>query len=190
VNELKMILDRMGIDVWEVVRAAATKPFGFMPFFPGPVWGTLHSTGPVLSLLKAAEHGVWARFIELAGEINSRMPRYVIEKVALALNGDRRRSTAPAVGAGAGLQGQCRRRPRVAFLRDPRASPGSWSADRLLRPVVPQTHRTRKHDLGLRSVPCDAATFSQYDALVVSTATTSSQAELYREHGWWWTLEI
>src|SRR6266850_6225428 len=87
VNELKMILDRMDIDVWEVVRAAATKPFGFMPFFPGPgLGGHCIPLDPFYLSWKAAEHGEWARFIELAGEINTSMPRFVVQKTVDALN--------------------------------------------------------------------------------------------------------
>src|SRR6266436_5388771 len=183
VNELKMILDRMGIDVWEVVRAAATKPFGFMPFFPGPgLGGHCIPLDPFYLSWKAAEHGVWARFIELAGEINSRMPRYVIEKVALALNGDRKAINGSRVLV-LGLAYK-------ANVDDDRESPSYEILELLLEagaqidycdPWFPKTHRTRKHDLGLRSVPCDAATFSQYDALVVSTAhDVFRKAELYR----------
>ncbi len=89
VNELKMIFDRMGIDVWEVIEAAETKPFGFMPFYPGPgLGGHCIPLDPFYLSWKAAEHGEWARFIELAGEINTRMPRWVRAKVAEALNDD------------------------------------------------------------------------------------------------------
>ncbi len=183
VNELKMILDRMGIDVWEVVRAAATKPFGFMPFFPGPgLGGHCIPLDPFYLSWKAAEHGVWARFIELAGEINSRMPRYVIEKLAQALNGDRKAINGSRVLV-LGLAYK-------ANVDDDRESPSYEILELLLEagaqidycdPWFPKTHRTRKHDLGLRSVPCDAATFSQYDALVVSTAhDVFRKAELYR----------
>ncbi len=89
VNELKTILDRMNIDVWEVIEAAKTKPFGFMPFYPGPgLGGHCIPLDPFYLSWKAAEHGEWARFIELAGEVNTRMPRYVVNKVMHALNED------------------------------------------------------------------------------------------------------
>ena len=89
VNELKVIFDHMGIDVWEVIRAASTKPFGYMPFHPGPgLGGHCIPLDPFYLAWKAAEHGEWARFIELAGEINARMPRYVVEKIAEGLNED------------------------------------------------------------------------------------------------------
>src|SRR5512142_2148216 len=89
VNELKVIFDRMDIDVWEVIEAAKTKPFGFMPFYPGPgLGGHCIPLDPFYLSWKAAEYGHWARFIELAGEINTRMPSYVVAKTAEALNSD------------------------------------------------------------------------------------------------------
>ncbi|MBN1441322.1 MAG: nucleotide sugar dehydrogenase [Planctomycetes bacterium] len=87
VNELKMLLDRMGIDVWEVIDAAATKPFGFQPFYPGPgLGGHCIPIDPFYLTWKAREYDLSTRFIELAGEINTSMPNYVVQKVAEALN--------------------------------------------------------------------------------------------------------
>src|SRR3954454_10391734 len=81
VNELKVVYAAMGIDVWEVIEAAKTKPFGFMPFYPGPgLGGHCIPLDPFYLTWKAAEYGTWARFIELAGEINTSMPRYVIDR--------------------------------------------------------------------------------------------------------------
>src|SRR5437016_7387104 len=89
VNELKKVYASMGIDIWEVIAAAKTKPFGFMPFYPGPgLGGHCIPLDPFYLSWKAAEHGEWARFIELAGEINTRMPRYVVDKVTSALNAE------------------------------------------------------------------------------------------------------
>ncbi|MFK7883218.1 MAG: nucleotide sugar dehydrogenase [Phycisphaerales bacterium] len=89
VNELKMVFDAMDIDVWEVIQAASTKPFGFMPFFPGPgLGGHCIPIDPFYLTWKAREHGRVTRFIELAGEINRGMPEWVIEKTAEALNDD------------------------------------------------------------------------------------------------------
>ncbi|MCA9302863.1 MAG: nucleotide sugar dehydrogenase [Phycisphaerales bacterium] len=89
VNELKVVFDSMGIDVWEVVAAASTKPFGFMPFYPGPgLGGHCIPIDPFYLTWKAREHGHVTRFIELAGEINRGMPEYVVSKVAEALNDD------------------------------------------------------------------------------------------------------
>ncbi len=89
VNELKMTFDRMGIDIWEVIEAAKTKPFGFKPFYPGPgLGGHCIPLDPFYLSWKAAEYGIWTRFIELAGEINTHMPHYVVEKTVKALNED------------------------------------------------------------------------------------------------------
>jgi UDP-N-acetyl-D-glucosamine dehydrogenase len=87
VNELKVIYDAMGIDVWEVIEAARTKPFGFTPFYPGPgLGGHCIPIDPFYLSWKAREHNISTRFIELAGEINTQMPHYVVEKLARALD--------------------------------------------------------------------------------------------------------
>ncbi len=87
VNELKIVFTEMGIDVWEVVNAARTKPFGFMPFYPGPgLGGHCIPIDPFYLTWKAKEYGIATRFIELAGEINTEMPNYVVERTMLALN--------------------------------------------------------------------------------------------------------
>ena len=87
VNEMKMLFDRMGIDVWEVIRASATKPFGFMPFYPGPgLGGHCIPIDPFYLTWKAREYDFSTRFIELAGEINTQMPYYVVQKTIEALN--------------------------------------------------------------------------------------------------------
>ncbi len=172
VNELKTLFDRMDIDVWEVIEAAKTKPFGFMPFYPGPgLGGHCIPLDPFYLSWKAAEHGEWARFIELAGEINTRMPRYVVNKTMLALNEDGK----ALKGARVLVLGLAYK----ANVDDDRESP-SYEILELLKelgarvdycdPYFPATHKTRKHDLGLRSVPCTGEAFAAYDALVVSTA--------------------
>ena len=87
VNELKVVYSAMGIDVWEVINAAKTKPFGFMPFYPGPgLGGHCIPIDPFYLTWKAREYGQHTRFIELAGEINTSMPEYVVHRVADALN--------------------------------------------------------------------------------------------------------
>ena len=87
VNELKVVYDAMGIDVWEVLDAASTKPFGFMRFSPGPGWGGhCIPLDPFYLAWKAREYGLSTKFIELAGEVNVEMPHYVVEKLQLALN--------------------------------------------------------------------------------------------------------
>jgi UDP-N-acetyl-D-glucosamine dehydrogenase len=91
VNELKLIYSAMDVDIWEVVRAAATKPFGFMPFYPGPgLGGHCIPIDPFYLTWKAAEYGMKTRLIELAGEINTAMPQYVVSRIATALNDARK----------------------------------------------------------------------------------------------------
>jgi UDP-N-acetyl-D-glucosamine dehydrogenase len=172
VNELKMIFDRMGIDVWEVIEAAKTKPFGYMPFYPGPgLGGHCIPLDPFYLSWKAAEHGEWARFIELAGEINTRMPRYVVDKVMRALNED-----------GKALNGSRVLVLGLAYkanIDDDRESP-SYEILELLQesgatvaycdPHFPKARKGRKHHLELASVPCTREAFADSDAIVISTA--------------------
>jgi len=95
VNEMKVVFDRMGIDIWQVIEAAKTKPFGFMPFYPGPgLGGHCIPLDPFYLTWKAAEHGMWARFIELAGEVNTSMPRYVVDRTVEASSISRGRASA------------------------------------------------------------------------------------------------
>jgi UDP-N-acetyl-D-glucosamine dehydrogenase len=171
VNELKVVFDRMGIDVWEVIEAAKTKPFGFMPFYPGPgLGGHCIPLDPFYLTWKAAEHGMWARFIELAGEINTSMPRYVVDKTAEAIN----RSGRSIFGARVLVLGLSYK----PDIDDDRESP-SFELIELLQergaevaycdPYIPQARSGRKHDLRLSSVACSAEEFAKYDAVVVST---------------------
>jgi UDP-N-acetyl-D-glucosamine dehydrogenase len=184
VNELKMIFDRMGIDVWEVIRAAETKPFGFMPFFPGPgLGGHCIPLDPFYLAWKAAEHGEWARFIELAGEINTRMPRYVVDKLAEALNADGK----PLKGSRVLVLGLAYK----ANIDDDRESP-SYEILELLQsrgaaadycdPFFPAARKGRRHHLTLASVPCNPERFAAYDAVLIATAHDAfKDLELYRE---------
>jgi UDP-N-acetyl-D-glucosamine dehydrogenase len=172
VNEMKIVLDRMGIDVWEVIEAAKTKPFGFMPFYPGPgLGGHCIPLDPFYLSWKAAEHGVWARFIELAGEINTSMPRYVVQKTADALNAQGK-SIKGAKICVLGLSYK-------ADIDDDRESP-SFEIIELLHergadvaycdPYIPVARKGRKHDIGLASVACSAESFAAFDALLIATA--------------------
>jgi UDP-N-acetyl-D-glucosamine dehydrogenase len=171
VNELKVVFDRMDIDVWQVIEAAKTKPFGFMPFYPGPgLGGHCIPLDPFYLTWKAAEYGTWARFIELAGEVNASMPRYVIEKVVEAVNADGK----SIVGATVLILGLSYK----PDIDDDRESP-SFELIEMLKerganvsycdPYVPIARRGRKHDLGLASVPCTPEEFARYDAVLVST---------------------
>jgi UDP-N-acetyl-D-glucosamine dehydrogenase len=171
-NEMKIVLDRMGINVWEVIEAASSKPFGFMPFYPGPgLGGHCIPLDPFYLTWKAAEHGVWARFIELAGEINTGMPHYVVDKTVKALNA----ASLSVKGARVLVLGLSYK----ADIDDDRESP-SFEIIELLRglgadvaycdPFIPVARKGRAHDIGIRSVPVSAEEFGRYDALVVSTA--------------------
>ncbi len=184
VNELKTVFARMGIDVWEVIEAAKTKPFGFMAFYPGPgLGGHCIPLDPFYMAWKAAETGTWARFIELAGEINSSMPRYVAQRTAEAIN----------------AQGKSVKGARILVLGlsykpeidDDRESP-SFEILELFRemgaeiaycdPHIPAARKGRRHRLDLKSVPCSAEEFGKYDALVISTAHSQFlDPELYRK---------
>lgn len=184
VNELKVVFDRMGIDVWEVIEAAKTKPFGYMPFYPGPgLGGHCIPLDPFYLSWKAAEYGVWARFIELAGEVNTSMPRYVVDKTAEALN----ESAKSLRGARVLVLGLAYK----ANIDDDRESP-TFEILELLRergadiaycdPYFPVARRGRKHDLALTSVPCRADEFAKYDAVVISTAHDAFKDQaLYRD---------
>jgi UDP-N-acetyl-D-glucosamine dehydrogenase len=172
VNELKMTFDRMGIDIWEVIEAAKTKPFGFTPFYPGPgLGGHCIPLDPFYLSWKASEYGMWARFIELAGEINTSMPRYVVQKVAAGLNAHRKSVRGSRVLV-LGLSYK-------ENIDDDRESP-SYEIIELLRkggaevaycdPHFPVVKQVRKHDIGMRSVECSAEALGRYDAVVVATA--------------------
>jgi UDP-N-acetyl-D-glucosamine dehydrogenase len=171
VNELKMTFDRMGIDVWEVIEAAKTKPFGFTPFYPGPgLGGHCIPLDPFYLSWKAAEFGMWTRFIELAGEINTHMPQYVVDKTVRALNEDGR-SIKGAKVLVLGLSYK-------PDIDDDRESP-SYEIIELLQhagasvaycdPYFPNARPGRKHKLEMSSIPCTAEAFGGYDAVVLST---------------------
>jgi UDP-N-acetyl-D-glucosamine dehydrogenase len=172
VNELKVVFERMGIDVWEVIAAASTKPFGFMPFYPGPgLGGHCIPLDPFYLAWKAAEHGVWARFIELAGEINTAMPAHVVQRTVEAIN----RQGRSVVGQRVLVLGLSYK-PNID---DDRESP-SYELMRLLAergatvaycdPHIAATKPARKHDFKLASVPCTAEEIGAHDAVIVATA--------------------
>jgi UDP-N-acetyl-D-glucosamine dehydrogenase len=173
VNELKMVYDRMGIDVWEVLDAAETKPFGFMRFNPGPGWGGhCIPVDPFYLSWKAREYGVSARFIELAGEINVAMPRWVVGKLQAALN-ERGRAVK---GAKVLLLGLAYKKD----VADPRESPAFEIMDLLLGlgadvsyhdPHVPEAPPMRTWpDLPpMRSTELSEEVLRTVDAVVVVT---------------------
>jgi UDP-N-acetyl-D-glucosamine dehydrogenase len=171
VNEMKVILDRMGINVWEVIQAASTKPFGFMPFTPGPgLGGHCIPIDPFYLTWRAREFGLTSRFIELAGEINTSMPEYVVNKTIEGLNGEGKALR----GAKLLLVGLAYK-PNVDDLRE------SPSLNLIKRyedlgaavdyhdPYTPTIPTTRKYGslAGRKSVPFE--NFDAYDAVVIST---------------------
>jgi UDP-N-acetyl-D-glucosamine dehydrogenase len=173
VNELKVIYERMGIDVWEVLDAAETKPFGFMRFNPGPGWGGhCIPIDPFYLTWKAREFGAYTRFIELAGEINTRMPEHVVDRVAAALN----ELGKPLKGSRVLILGLSYK-PDIS---DDRESPSYRLMDLLDErgaevayhdPHVPVIQPSREHGhwAGLASVPWDRETIESHDAIVIST---------------------
>lgn len=174
VNELKVIYDAMGIDIWEVIEAAKTKPFGYMPFYPGPgLGGHCIPIDPFYLTWKAREHGVATRFIELAGEINVAMPRYVVNRLAEALD----------TRFGKGLNGAKILLIGVAYKKnvaDERESPAYTIMDMLkdrnadlsfYDPHVAVVPNKREHPrfTGMRSVELSPATIAAADAVLIVT---------------------
>ena len=171
VNEMKVILDKMGIDVWEVIDAAATKPFGFQAFYPGPgLGGHCIPIDPFYLTWKAREVGQPTRFIELAGHVNREMPEYVVQRTQLALN-DRGLSVKDAQVLVLGLA----YKPDVDDVRE---SPSFELIERLAAlgarvdyhdPHIPATHKMRQHDLKMRSVDLSPEKVGGYDCVLIAT---------------------
>lgn len=171
VNEMKVVADRMGIDIHEVIRAAATKPFGFVPYYPGPgLGGHCIPIDPFYLTWKAREYGVSTRFIELAGEVNSAMPDYVVSKLTAALN-ERRKAVK---GSRVLVLG-------IAYKKnvdDMRESPSVMIMEKLRDlgaevaysdPHIPVFPRMREHHFDLRSVALDPDVVGSYDAVLLAT---------------------
>ncbi|MBP8606490.1 MAG: nucleotide sugar dehydrogenase, partial [Phycisphaerae bacterium] len=171
VNELKMLFDRMGIDVWEVIRAASTKPFGYHPFYPGPgLGGHCIPIDPFYLTWKARQYGMPTRFIELAGEINTDMPHYVVHRVMEALN-TRKKSLNGSKVLVLGLAykpdiDDVRESPSLELIELLKA--GGAKVD-YNDPYIPQTHKMREYDLKMKSVPLTAARLKSYDCILIST---------------------
>jgi len=171
VNEMKMIADKMGIDIWEVINAAATKPFGYTPFYPGPgLGGHCIPIDPFYLTWKAREFSIHTRFIELAGEINTAMPRWVIEKTVESLN----------------LRGKPIKNSRIIVLGlsykknidDIRESP-SVELLEILRekeadfgyfdPYFPSFPKMREHSFDLKATSFTANNIAETDCIIIST---------------------
>ena len=184
VNELKLLAMRMGIDIWEVIDAAASKPFGFMPFYPGPgLGGHCIPVDPYYLSWKAREYDFAARFIELAGEVNTAMPYHVVDSVASALN-DRQKS----------IKGSRILVLGVAYKKDVddmRESPSLKIIELLTArgakidysdPYFPEIRRLRHYNfMGMKSVPLDAKMLAGYDCALIATDHTSFDYQMIVE---------
>lgn len=175
VNELKLLCLRMGIDIWEVIEAAKTKPFGFTPFYPGPgLGGHCIPIDPFYLTWKAREYDFPTRFIELAGEINTAMPEHVVASLANALN----------------VRKLCLQDSRILVLGvsykkdidDLRESPSLRIMELLLQrgarvdyhdPYFPRLPKTRRYDFGLSAVEPTAQALANYDAVLIATDHSS-----------------
>ena len=176
VNELKLLCLRMGVDVWEVIDAANTKPFGFMPFYPGPgLGGHCIPVDPFYLSWKAREYDFSTRFIELAGEVNTAMPYHVVDSIAEALNTQKK-----------SLRGSRLLILGVAYKKDVddlRESPTLKIMEILQKrgaefdyndPYFARLHKMRHYDYSnMESVPLNASTLPKYDAVVIATDHSS-----------------
>jgi UDP-N-acetyl-D-glucosamine dehydrogenase len=187
VNELKVIFDAMGIDVWEVIEAAKTKPFGFMPFYPGPgLGGHCIPIDPFYLTWKAREFGINTRFIELAGEINTLMPRYVVNRLAEALSAHAGRALRKAKILMLGLAYK-------KNVDDMRESPSLTLIGMLEEagalvdyhdPFIPRIKPSREHGhlTDRRSVPLNAKRIAAADAVLIVTDHDNVDYRLIGKH--------
>lgn len=184
VNEMKIIADRMGIDIYEVIHAAATKPFGYTAYFPGPgLGGHCIPIDPFYLTWKARQYGLHTRFIELAGEINSDMPHWVINKVTGALN-DRGRSVKGSKILVLGITykkdvDDMRESPSVRLMEILREKGAEVSYS---DPHVPVFPRMREHHFDLESVPLTRDSIASYDLLLLATNHSAFNYELIQRY--------
>ncbi|WP_300063203.1 nucleotide sugar dehydrogenase [uncultured Roseobacter sp.] len=184
VNEMKVVADAMGLDIFEVIDAAATKPFGFTPYYPGPgIGGHCIPIDPFYLTWKAREYGLHTRFIELAGEINNKMPQYVVDKTIRALN-----------QTGKSLKDARVLALGIAYKRDVddmRESPSvfvmeilrDWGAQvSYCDPNVPVFPVMREHKFDLKSEPLTSDVLASQDAVILLTDHTDFDYDLIAEH--------
>ena len=184
VNELKTVTDAMDLDIFEIVDAAKTKPFGFTAYYPGPgIGGHCIPIDPFYLTWKAREYGLHTKFIELAGEVNAAMPQYVVDKTVRALN-----------EAGKSLKGAKVLALGIAYKRDVddmRESPSvfvmerlrDWGADvHYSDPNVPVFPEMREHSFDLSSVDLTPETLAGFDAVILLTDHTDFDYDLIRKH--------
>ncbi|MCL6264077.1 nucleotide sugar dehydrogenase [Craterilacuibacter sp. RT1T] len=184
VNEMKIVADKMGIDIHEVIRAAATKPFGFVPYYPGPgLGGHCIPIDPFYLTWKAREYGVNTRFIELAGEVNSGMPDWVVAKVASALN-----SRKKAINGSRVLVLGIAYKKNVDDMRE---SPSVFLMEKLRDlgaeisysdPHVPVFPKMREHHFDLASVTLSPEVIAAYDCILLATDHDRFDYAMLKEH--------
>jgi UDP-N-acetyl-D-glucosamine dehydrogenase len=171
INELKMLFDRMGIDVWEVIAAASTKPFGFQPFYPGPgLGGHCIPIDPFYLTWKARQYAMTTRFIELAGEINTSMPEYVITRLSEALN-TRRKAINGSKILVLGLAykkdiDDLRESPSIELIEMLKARGAKVDYN---DPFIPRTPKQREHNLGMTSKDLTERMLKSYDCVLIAT---------------------
>jgi UDP-N-acetyl-D-glucosamine dehydrogenase len=184
VNEMKVIADRMDLDIHEVIRAAATKPFGFVPYYPGPgLGGHCIPIDPFYLTWKARELGLSTRFIELAGEINRNMPEWVIGKIVDALN-QRGKAVRGARVLMLGIAykknvDDMRESPAVELMEQLRAKGAEIAYS---DPYVPVFPRMREHYFDLKSVALTPETIAGHDCLVLATDHQAFDYALIQRH--------
>ncbi len=183
VNEIKIVADKMGIDIWEVINAASTKPFGFTPFYPGPGWGGhCIPIDPFYLTWKAKEYGVNTKFIELAGEINTTMPQWIVNKTIDALNQHKK-----------ALNGSRILIVGISYKKnidDMRESPAAKIIELLLQrgaiicyndPYVKEFPKMREHSFNLKSVDISAVLLNNMDCCFIATDHDVIDYELIRK---------
>lgn len=184
VNEMKMVADRMGIDIHEVIRAAATKPFGFTPYYPGPgLGGHCIPIDPFYLTWKAREYDLHTRFIELAGEVNTNMPRWVISKTMDALN-DRGKSLKGAKILVLGIAykknvDDMRESPAVILME---LLEDKGAIVHYTDPHVPVFPKMRDHHFDLSSINPTPQNISSYDVLLLATDHNKFDYPMFQRH--------
>jgi UDP-N-acetyl-D-glucosamine dehydrogenase len=184
VNEMKVILEKMGIDIWEVIDAAATKPFGYQAFYPGPgLGGHCIPIDPYYLTWKAREVGQPTRFIELAGLVNHEMPNYVVQRTLLALNEE-----------GKSVRGSKVLVMGLAYkpdVDDVRESPSFELIEQLIElgaqvdyhdPHVQATHKMRRHNLKMGSIDISPEIISDYDCVLIATHHAACDWGMIAQH--------
>ncbi len=184
VNELKIAANKMGIDIWEAIEAASTKPFGFMPFYPGPgLGGHCIPIDPYYLKWKAREYGVYTRFIELAGEINTSMPQWIISKVQDGLNMQKKSvngSTILVLGIAYKKNvSDISESPSLQILRllIEKGAKVDYS-DR----YIPCLERKRKHEFNITSVSLTIDAIKSYDCVIIATDHDYYDYEMIQAH--------